>query len=78
MPQLFFTQITNISNKTTALVIQALLENLVTNDVYIMRLKMIFIITPHDNGADIFRVTLFVHPVLIEDNVLEHTSAEIP
>lgn len=43
-----------------------------------MRLEMIFIITPHDDGADVFRVTLFVHPVLTEDNVLEHTSAEIP
>ena len=43
-----------------------------------MRLEIILIITPRDDGANVFRVTLFVHPVLTEDDVLEHTSAEIP
>ena len=43
-----------------------------------VRLEMILIITPHDDGANVFRVTLFVHPILTEDNVFEHASAEIP
>ena len=43
-----------------------------------MRLEIILIVTPRDDGTNVFRVTLFVHPVLTEDNVLEHTSAEIP
>lgn len=46
LPLLLFTQTINISDETTALVIQALLENLATNEVYVMRLERILIIFP--------------------------------
>ena len=42
-----------------------------------MRLKIILIITPYNNGTNIFRVILFIYLVLIKDNILKYISAEI-
>ena len=42
-----------------------------------IRLKIILIIIPHDNGVNVFGVTLFIYLVLIEDNILEYISAKI-
>lgn len=39
-----------------------------------MRLEIILIITSHDNDINIFRVTLFIYLVLIENNILEYIS----
>ena len=34
--------------------------------------------TPLDDGAYVFRVAFFVHPTKTEDNILQHTSGQIP
>lgn len=42
-----------------------------------MRREMILIVTPHDYGADVFRITLIAHPMVAEDDILNYTSIEI-
>ena len=67
-----------MSNDTAALIVQERLKYLAANQVYVMWLETMVMSTPLDDDAYVFRVAFFVHPTKTEDNILQHTSVEVP